>query len=143
MLFRSTLWTDFEFYGAERKDQLMAEAEARWPDYIGRIQSRRSITGRLQPDYTAKRHGQSRTWLAQQLPLGDPATTVVITHHYPNRKSTSPKYFHDEMNVVFGSHLPDALVQQAGLWVHGHGHNPVNYRIQSDACHRPKRFGFV
>jgi hypothetical protein len=110
----------------------MDRAEVRWPDYIGRIQSKASITGNLQPSTTIKRHWESRTWLKEQLPLGNPSDTVVITHHYPNKKSTPPKYFGDEMNVVFGSHIPDELTRQAGLWIHGHAHQSVNYRIGDD-----------
>ena len=127
-----TLWTDFEFYGLGKREYLMERAEVRWPDYMGRIQSRRSITGRLQPALTIKRHWQSRCWLQEQLPLGDRCKTVVVTHHYPNKRSTSPKFTDDEMNVVFGSHMPDELVQQAGLWIHGHVHNSVDYRIGDD-----------
>ena len=127
-----TLWTDFEFYGLDKKEYLMERAEVRWPDYMGRIQSRSSVTGRLQPALTIKRHWQSRCWLQEQLPFGDRCKTVVVTHHYPNKKSTSPKFNGDEMNVVFGSHIPNELVQQAGLWIHGHVHNSVDYRIGDD-----------
>jgi len=124
-----TFWTDFEFYGLERKQTLMEMSDKRWPDYIGRIQSRRSITGRLSPELTIQRHLESRAWLQAQLPLGDRAKTVVITHHYPNGKSTQPKFVGDELNVVFGSHIPVELVRQAGLWIHGHTHHHVDYRI--------------
>lgn len=124
-----TFWTDFEFYGVDVKERLMTRAEVCWPDYIGRIESRRSITGRLLPELTIQQHWKSRTWLQEQLSLGDRSKTVVVTHHYPNQKSTSPKYVNDEMNVVFGSHVPDELVTQAGLWIHGHSHSSADYRI--------------
>lgn len=124
-----TFWTDFEFYGVDKKQALMARAEVRWPDYIGRIESRRSITGRLLPELTIKRHWESRAWLREQMALGERSKTVVVTHHYPNKKSTSPKFVGDEMNVVFGSHVPDELVTQAGLWIHGHSHSSADYRI--------------
>ena len=124
-----TFWTDFEFFGLDHKQAMMERAEVRWPDYIGRIESRRSITGRLLPELTIKRHWESRDWLQEQLPLGERSKTVVVTHHYPNQKSTSPKFVGDEMNVVFGSHLPDELVMQAGLWIHGHSHSSADYRV--------------
>ena len=127
-----TLWTDFEFYGLDRKQFLMERAQVRWPDYIGRIESRRSITGKLLPELTIERHWESRAWLQAQLPLGERSKTVVVTHHYPNKRSTSHKFINDEMNVVFGSHVPNSLVEQAGLWIHGHGHNPVDYALGQD-----------
>ena len=62
----------------------------------------------------------------QAIKLGD--HTQVVTHHYLNSKSTPPKFVGDELNVVFGSHIPVELVRQAGLWIHGHTHH-VDYRI--------------
>lgn len=124
-----TFWTDFEFFGMDAQDRLMTRAEVRWPDYIGRIESWRSMTGRLLPALTIQRHWESRAWLQGQLSLGERSKTVVVTHHYPNKKSTSPKYVNDEMNVVFGSHVPDELVTQAGLWIHGHSHSSADYRV--------------
>ena len=75
-----TLWTDFEFYGLERKQALMEKSEKRWPDYIGRIESRRSITGRLLPELTIQRHWESRAWLQEQLSFGERSNTVVVEH---------------------------------------------------------------
>ena len=124
-----TFWTDFEFYGLDRKQVLMEMSEKRWPDYIGRIESRRSITGRFSPELSIKRHWESRAWLQEQLSLGEHSNTVVVTHHYPNSKSTAPKFVGDEMNVVFGSHVPVELVRQVRLWIHGHTHHHVDYRI--------------
>jgi len=124
-----TLWTDFEFYGLARKQALMEMSDKRWPDYLGRIQSRRSMTGRLSPELTIQRHLASRAWLQEQLSLCERSKTVVVTHHYPNKKSTPPKFVGDEMNVVFGSHIPVELVRQTSLWIHGHSHNHVDYRL--------------
>lgn len=127
-----TLWTDFEFYGMEKKKYLMERAEVNWPDYSGRIKATSSVTGHLRPVMTMQRFWESRTWLQGQLPLGEPSKTVVVTHHYPHQKSTSPKFANDAMNVVFGSHVSESLMQQASLWIHGHVHSAVNYRIGDD-----------
>lgn len=124
-----TLWTDFEFDGQERKAFLMERAQVHWPDYTGEIRSNKSRTGRLQVQQTIERHWQSRAWLQAQLPLGESSRTVVVTHHYPSKKSTSPKFVGDEMNVAFGSHIPVDLIRHVGLWIHGHAHHHVNYRI--------------
>ncbi len=124
-----TFWTDFECFGISQKGRLMERAEKRWPDYLGRIESRQSITGRLQPELTIQRHWASRSWLQAQLPLGDRSKTVVVTHTLPNKRSISPKFSDDEMNVVFCSHVPEELISRAGLWIHGHSHASVNYRI--------------
>ena len=124
-----TLWTDFEFYGADKATEMMNRAEVRWPDFIGSIQSKESPTGKLKPSTTVRRHWESRLWLQEQLPLGKQSETIVITHHYPNKKSTPSRYIDDEMNVVFGSQIPDELTKQASLWIHGHAHQSVNYCI--------------
>ena len=57
---------------------------------------------------------------------------VVVTHHAPSGLSTPPEFAHQiEMNGGYRSHL-DHLIEdhpQIKLWIHGHMHDPVNYRI--------------
>ena len=66
------------------------------------------------------------------MPKGVPASTVVVTHHYPHRNSTATKYLSDAMTAAFGSHLPHELLLQAGLWIHGHTHGSCDYRLDSE-----------
>ena len=125
-----TLWTDFEYHGAHAAEKMKYLAEHHFSDYeaISLDHDDRRLTAHA----TLARHRASRAWLESELPKGDPAHTVVVTHHYPHRNSTAPKYLLDAMTACFGSHLPQGLLLQAGLWIHGHAHGSCNYRVDGE-----------
>lgn len=57
---------------------------------------------------------------------------VVCGHHAPSRKSTHPRYRHDElMNGGYSSHLDEFIMDhpQIKLWTHGHTHEDFDYMI--------------
>lgn len=99
-----TLWTDFEYHGAHAAEKMEYLAEHHFSDYGAISQDREDQ--RLTAHATLARHRASRAWLESELPKGDPTQTVVVTHHYPHRNSTAPKYLSDAMTACFGSHLP-------------------------------------
>lgn len=118
----ATLWTDFAYFGADTVPRAMAEAQRFVPDYL-------SIRG-CTPDATLERHRASRAWLEAELAKpGAPQDRVVVSHHYPRKRSTPPKYQNDLATAAFGSELPADLLDQAGLWVHGHTHSSFQYSV--------------
>lgn len=122
-----TLWTDFAYFSQYAIGKLMYEAQHNFSDF--QAISYLLPTNRLTARATLQRHQASRAWLETELPKGDPARTVVVTHHYPHKNSTAPKYAGDAMTAIFGSQLPESLLLQAGLWIHGHTHGSSDYRI--------------
>lgn len=123
-----TLWTDFAYFGQEEAHEAMYQAEQKFSDYraIANFFPECAITAKD----TLERHQKSRAWLEAQAPKGDPANTVVVTHHYPHKNSTAPRWQQDDLTPAFGSQLPEELLLQAGgLWIHGHAHDSFNYRI--------------
>lgn len=125
-----TLWTDFAFFDPERHrvDALRTEAEKRFADYRV-IKAARSSSGLLTTELSMARHKDSVEWLRQELAGGNPANTVVVTHHYPDKGSCKTRYVTEPMTAAYGSQLDPALILQAGLWIHGHVHDKVHYRI--------------
>lgn len=118
----TTLWTDFEYFGADTMPRAMAEAQRSVPDYL-------CIRG-CTPEATLERHRVSRAWLEAELAKpGAPQDRVVVSHHYPRKASTPPKYRNDLATAAFGSELPADLLDQAGLWVHGHTHSSFQYDV--------------
>lgn len=115
----TTLWTDFAYFGTDQTRQAMSEVKRYMMDY----QSIRGCT----PEETLKRHHASLHWLesAMRSP-GSQSSHVVVTHHYPHKKSTALEYQADLCTAAFGSQLPEALFQQTGLWVHGHRTAPAS-----------------
>lgn len=123
-----TLWSDFMHFGSQQKLVAMREASRCLPDFHA-IWAKRSMNGQLTPQLTIERHVASRKWLVEELKRGDPARTVVVTHHFPNRKSVLPKYANQILTAAFGVHFNESIMCRAGLWIHGHTHNSARYRI--------------
>lgn len=146
----ATLWTDFEFFGASRRSQMMREAEGRMMDYrrimaspltvklvgpagevvdLPYVDPRIGRGAMLSPTHTLLRHRESMAWLQSELENGDPAKTVVVTHHYPSKHSTAPRYAQDKLTAAFGSKLDVELLTKAKLWIHGHTHDSYDYSL--------------
>lgn len=118
----ATLWTDFEYFGAGNVVKSMIMASKFMADY-------RTIEG-CTPKVTVARHRASRAWLEAELAKpGSPGDRVVVSHHYPRKRSTAPQYQEDLCTAAFGSELPAELLDQAGLWIHGHTHSSFQYRV--------------
>lgn len=116
----STLWTDFEFFGTSRVEECMKVAQRMMADY-------RAISG-CSPKRTLERHLVSRGWLERE--LQEPGhRPVVVTHHYPHKSSTAKQYLDDLGTAAFGSQLPESLIRQTSLWIHGHTHSSHCYDV--------------
>jgi len=124
-----TLWTDFEFFGKDQASKMMEHAQNNNLDYKAIYGIRNGFGKKLTAEMTMERHVASRTWLESGMASADPSKTVVVTHHLPHRNSTPPKYAADWMTGAYGSQLPEDLMLNAGLWIHGHTHSSANYRI--------------
>lgn len=124
-----TLWSDFEYFGQYVLRKMMCYAEQNHPDYQEVTVSEDGHTRALSGQLTLARRRASCAWLEQELPKGDPSTTVVMTHHYPNRRSTAPVFSNDALTAAFGSHISLGLMLRTRLWIHGHTHWPSNYRL--------------
>ncbi len=55
---------------------------------------------------------------------------VVVTHHLPGSSSVHPKYHGDPLNQFFMGGAEHVIARnRPALWVHGHTHESVDYRI--------------
>jgi predicted phosphodiesterase len=123
-----TLWTSF-MVGPD-PEAAMRTAEAGMNDF--RIIQNSTEQRVLRARDTARLHQASVLWLKHELTQHDPARTVVVTHHAPSRKSEAPYHANSPLNPAFTSDL-DAMIEACAvpLWVHGHTHYNVDYRIGS------------
>jgi len=123
----ATLWTDFALYGDVQAG--MQAASARMPDFTGVIKMKDGVIERpLSAPDTCAIHAESRAWLAHMLARPTARRRVVITHHLPADESVSLRYRGDPLSPAFASHLED-LVRQADVWIHGHTHDCLDYRL--------------
>jgi len=122
----ATLWTDFTLNG----DLLLAEvaAMAGMPDFW-RIRVTPSYR-RFRPADARQIHARTLEWLTQQMEDARGRKVVVVTHHAPSPQAIPPEFRNDPLNPAFVSNL-DPLIAAGGavLWVHGHTHQPLDYRV--------------
>jgi predicted phosphodiesterase len=140
----ATLWTNFALLGEQRQAAAMKDAHRDMNDYAQISVSGRRSSPRwdpaegqmvrrddfLTPQHVLDMHRESRRFLERMLTVdSDPTVekTVVVTHHAPSALSLPPQT-PDLLDAAYASHLDD-LVAQADLWIHGHTHHPVDYRI--------------
>lgn len=56
---------------------------------------------------------------------------VVMTHHAPSFDSISPEFKDDPLSCAFASDLTSLIGDPIVVWMHGHTHYPVDYRINN------------
>lgn len=119
-----TLWTDFEAWANPQAAMLAAQNGIRDFNVI------RGRTDWFSPEDSVNLHQESIRWLKDALGKANPQKTVVITHHAPSEKSIPPYHAGSILNAAFVSAL-DKFVKESGvpLWIHGHTHCCVDYRI--------------
>lgn len=130
-----TLWTDYCLYGEEKRRESMNAAHTLMTDFRlikldrkpGENQDWRQFrVVKLVPQLTLRRHIQSAAWLNEQLALGEPDKTVVVTHHAPLGMSIPEHFQGDKLSPAYASNLND-LVGRSALWIHGHIHESMDY----------------
>ena len=117
----TTLWTDFDGLGPERRDKAGRAANY----YL-----KKALTTRHGDAFLADAVRQQglvcQQWLSETLPTLFDGTTVVVTHFAPSLRSADPRYGTTPGTAGFCNALDDLLVH-APLWLHGHLHAPSDY----------------
>jgi predicted phosphodiesterase len=122
-----TLWTDFRLYGESGAALAMTLAADRILDH-----SRIALDdgSRFLPADARRLHAVSRSWLEEALAQPFDGPSVVVTHHAPSPRSISPGFAGDPLSPSFATDLTDLIERtRPALWIHGHTHHPVDYRI--------------
>jgi len=115
----TTLWTDFELFGAPAA--AMAAAADQMNDY--RRVRVDHYQRRLRPADTLARHRQGRAFLAAALATPFAGPTVVVTHHGIDRLCSRPQYADDIITAAYVSDLAGMVAEhQPDVWIYGHTH---------------------
>lgn len=133
----TTLWTDFELFGADdaTRANAIAAAEKVMLDFRGpiqvswsdRIDTARGPSRNFTVADSLALHRRAREWLSAELAKPFAGKTIVVTHHAPHRESLAPRYADDPASAGFISHLPSLVHSPVALWVHGHTHTAFDY----------------
>ncbi len=121
-----TLWSDFKTGGDPAAAKIAAE-ETMSDYHLIRVSPE---FRKLRARDTERLNARSVEWLKQTLSNCEPARTVVVTHHAPSARSIPPCHAGSILNGAFASDL-EPLVTGSGvpLWIHGHTHHCVDYRL--------------
>ena len=124
-----TLWTDFDLFGTDRREDSMMVVGRTLFDYrYIQAQGRQ-----IEPAQTRARHLVDRAWLDEQLALpgaGKWRSTAVVTHMVPTQTSTAERFKNLVLSAGFASHL-DSMVAKADTWIHGHTHDSYDYWLEA------------
>jgi Icc-related predicted phosphoesterase len=127
----ATLWTDYELFGPDNRDDCMRTAAMGLNDHrlIG-LTTGGSSDRRFQPLDALALHRQSKIFLEQALAAPHSGPTVIVTHHAPHENSVAPQYRNSLLTAAFVSDLSPLIENhQPTLWVHGHTHTSFDYRV--------------
>jgi 3',5'-cyclic AMP phosphodiesterase CpdA len=135
----TTLWTDFELFGADEdtRAKSIAAAGQVMLDFRGLIQvgwpdagTRGALAPRdFTPADTLALHRHARTWLEAELEKSFGGRTIVVTHHAPHRLSLALRYADDLVSAGFVTDLPALVRSPVALWIHGHTHTAFDYTV--------------
>jgi predicted phosphodiesterase len=125
----TTLWTDFQLFGAGRSAAAMALGQDLMRDF-SRI--RRTAVGdaMFSPEDAAALFERDVRWLGARLDRAHEGPTVVITHHAPSPRSIHPRFASSLLSACFVSDAERLLGgSRVQLWIHGHTHDSFDYRV--------------
>jgi predicted phosphodiesterase len=135
----TTLWTNFELFGAndEARAAAIAAAEKVMVDFRGPIQLAwasdpapgAGASRNFAPADSLALHQQASAWLAAEIAKPFAGKTIVVTHHAPHRESLAPRFANDLASAGFINHLPMLVREPVVLWIHGHTHTAFDYVV--------------
>lgn len=127
----STLWSDFNLYGAGAiREQAITEALAFIRDF-SRIETGASPAQTFSPSDMEALFNANRLWLQNKLDQPFDGPTVVITHHAPSPKSIHPRFEGSLINNCFVSDSEYLMgSERVVLWIHGHTHDSFDYQVK-------------
>jgi len=124
----ATLWTDFRLNGGD-PELAMAAAQSGMNDYK-KIKFSKLPYRKFKPIHAYRKHHESRAFLKSTLENATAWYTVVLTHHAPSPRSIPAEFRGDPLSACYATNLEDLIVDgQPALWVHGHVHKRVDYRV--------------
>lgn len=124
----ATLWTNFELNGGAPGEMARAMSDAKLGMLDYRL-IRRQGSELLRPEDTRDVHRAQAAWLGERLGDDFAGPTVVVTHYLPHRQSIHPKYAGNRFNPCFVSDLAHLVRAPVALWIHGHTHESLDYRV--------------
>ncbi|GJD65788.1 metallophosphoesterase family protein [Methylobacterium frigidaeris] len=130
----ATLWTDWDLEPTVRAAAQSDACEQRGGmQDVRRIKWRRGpgLYSKFLPRYSGELHRQQRHRIEAALAVPFAGPTVVVTHHAPHPASLRGGAWQTPLDAAYASDLTEILEgpNAPDLWVHGHIHEPRDYRV--------------
>lgn len=129
------LWSNFELWASGSDEELEAVVEARLAasgeksDYK-RIFANKSAGRLMTPWDSKRRHQETIAFIRDELARTFDGPTVVATHFPAHVGSLQPQYMGDpDQPRYLSDHAVLIEETQPDLWLHGHTHHAVRYRV--------------
>lgn len=138
----ATLWTDYELNGTTRASMILAGQDM--PDHKAiRYREPSGHISRFMPWHTRRENKLDRAFIEAELASPFDGLTVVVTHHLLSLQSIATRFVGNPLNPAFASELgPLIKASRPALWVHGHSHHSVDYRLgETRILSNPKGYG--
>lgn len=137
-----TLWTDMN-----RGDPLTLHAVTDMMNDFSIIRNDELGYTKLRPAHTISRHRSTLDYFKHVIDERKDSKIVVVSHHAPCSLSVAEQYKHEIlMNGAYYSDLSEFILDrpQIALFVHGHMHHDVDYKIGTTrvVCHPRGYVGF-
>lgn len=128
----ATLWTDFRLFGETERlmSQIVARRDMNDFHLVDVLDSHRRETRRFDPTDAERIHKLTIAFLESELAKPFDGVTVVTTHHAPSILSIPTEHQEHLLSAAYASDLKEFIItHQPALWVHGHIHSTLDYRI--------------
>jgi Icc-related predicted phosphoesterase len=125
----ATLWTDYGLFGEAFRWAVMQTARTKMNDHRF-IHWSKQPWQRFRPQEALALHHKSLLPIESNLVQRHEGPTVVVSHHAPHSTSVRERFGSDLLAGAYASDLSE-LIARTGpdLWVHGHTHVAVDYRV--------------
>ncbi len=121
----TTLWTDYA--GGRQMGSCIKGVSDFWMIEVDSPKSSPALVAQVLLDD----HKEALAWLDKQFRQST-TDTVVITHHAPSFMSQAPRFAGSMISGSFCVELHEKVLGwKPKLWIHGHLHDAVDYRIGS------------
>ena len=128
-----TLWTDYRLYSGNDNNLMEKDIShcLRTMNDYRKIRIASDGYRRFQPKDALALHQASVAWLEHALREPFEGHTIIVTHHAPSLMSVPSHERNNPVMAAYASNLEWLVnASRASLWVHGHIHESVNYKIE-------------
>lgn len=140
-IFGGTMWTDFELYGNDLKNEIMNMASKGIYDYKTVTIKDGDVIRQYTPNDSVEQYKKFNRNFDRWIENSKGKTRICMSHFLPSIKSIDKKFDGSLLNAYFASNNEER-VKLVDYWVHGHTHSKCDYILgDTRVLCNPKGYG--